>query len=117
MSDAKSTLLAQTRPSSTTAATAYTAAAGTRTEIKKIVIANVTSSAATYRLFHHDSGTTYDQTTALAYDVSLPANSSHVWSATEDDGISMRPGGTVGVQAGTGSAINFSIYGVVQHAR
>lgn len=114
---ARTTLLAQTRPSSTSAATAYTAPAGTRVEVKKIVIANTTGSAVTYRLFHHDTGTTYDQTTALAYDVSVPANSSHVWSAQEDDGIGLRAGGSVGVRTDTNNALTFSIYGVVQVAR
>lgn len=114
---ARTTQLAQTRPSSTTAATAYTAPSGTRVEIKKIVIANVTGSSATYRLFHDDDGTTYDQTTALAYDVSVPANSSHVWSAQEDDGIGLRAGGSVGVRTDTSNALTFTIYGVVQIAR
>lgn len=114
---ARTTLLAQVRPANTTAATAYTAGANTRVEVKKIVIANTTSGAVTYRLFHDDDGTTYDQTTALAYDVSLPANSSHVWSAQEDDGIGLRAGGSVGVLTGTNNALTFSIYGVIQLAR
>lgn len=114
---ARTTLLAQVRPANTTAATAYTAASNTRVEIKKIAIANTTGSAASYRLFHDDDGTTYDQTTALAYDVSVPANSSHVWSATEDDGIGLRAGGSLGVRTDTNNALTFTVYGVVQIAR
>ncbi len=49
---APSSLLAQVRPSNTTAATAFTASL--RTEITRILVANTSASAATLRLFHLD---------------------------------------------------------------
>lgn len=115
--------LAQTRPGSTTAATAFTAVA--RTEITLIVIANTTAAAARARVFHDDDGTTYDQTTAILYDVVVPANSS-LFIAAETLGAgltvnnSKSPGvaaGTIGVRTDTNDALTFTLYGIVQAAR
>ena len=102
-------LLAQTRPSNTTAATAYTAVV--HTEITRIVVCNTTGSAATYRLFHHNSGSTYDQTTALRYDVSIAANAFAEVVSEPGSGIAISKTGTLGVQTGTGSALTFTVYG------
>lgn len=121
--NAPASQLAQTRPANTTAATAFTAVA--RTEITLIVIANTTASAATARLFHDDDGTTYDQTTALLYDVTVPANSSlFITAETLGSGLTVNnsksPGvaaGTIGVRTGTNNALTFTLYGVVQAAR
>ncbi len=67
--------LGQARENSTNAVSVYSPAASTTAVIKTIVIANTSGSAATYRLFLDDNGTTYDASTALAWDVSLPADS------------------------------------------
>lgn len=110
---ASGSLLAQTRPSGTTAATAYTATA--RTEITRLVIANVSGSSATCRLFHDDDGTTYDQTTALLYDATIAGGESLVWGDNPDGaGIIVAPGGTIGVRTGTASAFTFTLYGITQ---
>ena len=103
--------LAQTRPTDTNAATAYTAAL--RSEITRMVIANVTASAATYSICHDDDGTTYDATTALFWEVSIPAHTTDMVDfGGIGGGVMVSPTGSIGVQSGTASAITYSFYGV-----
>ena len=113
MSFASGQLLAQSRPANTSAATAFTASV--RTEITSVVICNTTGSAATFSLYHDDDGTTFDQTTALVYAAAISANTTITVGAEGDGaGIHLTPGGSIGVQSGTSSALTFSIYGVTQ---
>ena len=64
--------LGQHRINSTTATSLYSPGASTTTIIKSIVVCNQ-GAAAVFRLFLDDDGTTYDQTTALYYDVAIAA--------------------------------------------
>lgn len=118
--NAEGKLLAQIRPSGTTAVQAYqsppaVASKGLRTEITLIVICNTTAGSINFSLYHHDSGTTYNQTTALYYATALAANSTlKLDMGTVNGGIAMKPGGTIGVQSSTADALNFSLYGVTQ---
>ena len=106
--------IAQSRPGNTSAATLFTASE-VLTEVMAIFIANTTSSAATFRLFHDNDGTTYSADTALYYDVSIPANSTfELSSGTNGAGISVRPGGSIGIRSGTADALNFTLYGQPQ---
>ena len=68
--------LGQLRPADTTAATLYSPADNTTTIITNIWVCNTTANTPTYRLFVDDNSTTYDQTTAIAYDVAMTANQS-----------------------------------------
>jgi len=75
----------------------------------KLTIANTTGTAATYRICHDEAGTTFDATTALAWDVSLPANT----TVTLSLGIcSNTSGAKISVQNGTGNALTFTLYGM-----
>ncbi len=113
--NAAGTLLAQVRPANTTAATAYTSE-NKVTEITSIIVCNTTGSPVTFRVFHDVQGTTYDQSNALWYDVSLAANASTVLnSESPNGGIFLNPGDSLGVRVGTGNGITFSIYGVVEN--
>lgn len=109
---ASGSLLAQTRPSSTTAATAFTATK--HTEVTRISVCN-SSTATTFGLYHHDTGTTYTQATALFYDAPIAANTT-VFIDVEGNGggIAVSPSGTIGVKTGAANNITFSIYGVTQ---
>ena len=99
------------RPSSTTAATAYTAS--TTTEITRIIICNTTASAAAASVFHDDDGATYSEATALAFGTSIPANGIlEISFDLSGGGIIVSPGGTIGVKTGTSSALTFSVYGI-----
>ena len=100
--------LGQLRPANTTAASLYSPAASTTAIIKTITVANNTGSAATYRIFMDDDGTTYDQSTALFYDISLAANSTDVL----DSFLAMNnSSGNLAVRVGTANAITFTAFG------
>lgn len=108
--------LAQNRPSGTTAVSAFTATL--RTEITAIWIVNTTSAAAKYSLFHDDDGSTFDQTTALAYAAVIPGNSTVMITADQlGGGISVSPDGQLGIQTDTANALTFTVYGVVEMVR
>lgn len=100
--------LGQLRPANTTAASIYSAPASTNTSIQTINIANVTASAASYSIFHDNSGTTYDESTSLYFLISIPGRSStqvDIFAATDNDT------GNFAVQTDTANALNFTIYG------
>ena len=100
--------LGQLRPSNTTAVSIFSPTDRDRCVVRNIIICNTTSSTATYRLFVDEDGTTYDQTTAIAYDVPLLGNTTDVWEVP----IYLHdPAGSVGVQTGTGSALTFTANG------
>ena len=65
--------LGQARENSTNAVSVYSPTSGT-TVIKSIFLANTSGADATFRLFVDDDGTTYDQSTAIAYDVDILAD-------------------------------------------
>ena len=112
---ASGSLLGQSRPANTTAASAFTA--NLRTEITAIYVCNTTGSAVDCRVFHDDDGSTFDQTTALYYDVSIPANDTLVLAAqTANGGITVSDGGQIGVRTATASALTFSLYGITLSA-
>lgn len=107
-------LLAQSRPSGTSAVTVFTGPAA-RTDLTQVIITNTTGSAATFSLYHDDDGTTYDQTTALVYACSISGNTTVIiGSEGAGLGIQLSPGGSIGIQSGTSNACTFSIYGVTQ---
>lgn len=109
-------LLAQIRPGVTTAVTALTAKM--LTEVKKIVICNTTGAPASYSVFHHDTGTTFDQTTALFYATVLAANTTAIVNAEDaSGGIAVANAGAIGVQSSVISALTFTFYGSTQQAR
>lgn len=100
--------LAQLRPSDTNAASLVSPARLHTLEVETVVVCNTTGSAVTFRLFHDDDGTTYDQSTALQYDAALPANS----SVSFEVGIEMNnSNGNLAVRSSSGNAITFTAYG------
>lgn len=117
MTFASGSQLAQSRPSGTSAVTLYTATM--RTEITALVICNTTGSSANYSVYHHNTGTTFDATTALAETVALPANTftTIFVSNTPGCGLTVSNGGAIGIKSGTGNAITFSLYGVTETRR
>lgn len=107
--------LAQTRPANTTAAEAF-ADADNRFEITRIHIACVGTTGATFRLFHDDAGgSTFDQTTALYYDVAIAAGGYFEWEAPAPGcGIVVARGGQIGVRTSLANELTFTLYGVAQ---
>ena len=113
---ARGQLLGQLAPADTTAAALVTAAV--RTEITTLIIANVTGTAATCRVFHDEAGTTYALGNALLYDVSVPANTTlFVEAGSAFAGLTLQATDTLGVRTGTANALTFSAYGTRETAR
>lgn len=107
------TLLAQVVPP--TAATPVTGFTGDLpvTEVTTIFVCNTTGSTVSFSIYHDDSGTTYNNTTALYRLVNLAANSTtKVEFHGAGGGIAVRNGGTIGLETSTDAALTFSIYGV-----
>lgn len=102
-------LLDQDNIASTSVTTVYTVPAATATIIKEIVLANTTSSAATFSIYRVPNGGSAAATNSIMEDVSVAANSTVVY------GLSMvmdTVGDFIAVQQGTTSAICHTISGV-----
>jgi hypothetical protein len=110
-------LLAQIRPVGTTAVTLLTVPTGgrgVRYAISRIQVANTSAGAATWRLFHDDDGTTYDETTALFWDSSVSVGQVASNQAVSPfSAIFMKPGATLGFRSSVGNALTVSVYGTV----
>lgn len=113
---APASLLAQVSPGTTGAVTAFVATL--RTEIKRIVVCKTNSDSGAYSIYHDDDGTTYNASTALYLNKTLAGSTTDLIDAHDEGaGISLSPGGSLGVQSASASAMTFSIYGVTQVGR
>ena len=99
--------LGQLRPADTNAASLYSPT-GESAIIKSLIICNTTATAATFRIFLDDDGTTYDQTTALFYDTNINGNETveidTYWPMNNS-------AGNLAVRTGTSSALTFTAFG------
>lgn len=106
------TVLGQSRPAGTSAVSLYTVASKVQAELLCLFIANTTGSAATYSVYVHNTGTTWDQTTAIAYDLPIPANSTATVNFSDGGGFPLIvSGGSIGIKTGTGNALTFTLIG------
>ena len=81
-------------------------------------IANNTGSGVAYRVHHDQAGTTYDESNALYFDVTLAANTTTVITNGEiGTNITIEPTASIGSRSATGDALTFSLYGIVAAAR
>lgn len=117
MTFASGSQLAQSRPSNANTATLFTATLGT--EITSLVIANTSNASATYSVYHDNDGTSYDESTALYFGVSLGANTSTVVLPSQGPGtgFTVASGGSIGIKSGTGNALTYTLYGVTEARR
>lgn len=100
--------LGQLRPANTTAASIYSPGTGVTAIIKTIVICETAGTGATARVFVDDDGTTYDESTALFWDVPIPANSTITLTeliAMDDEN------GNLAVRTDTANALTFTAFG------
>jgi len=101
--------LGQLRPADTTAASLYSPGASTTTIIKSITVTETSGSAVTFRIFIDDDGTTYDETTALYWDIALQADTTvqidTFWPMNNSSG-------NLAVRTSSNSAITFTAFGV-----
>ncbi len=100
--------LGQLRPANTTAASLYSPASSTTTIAYSLIVCNTSGASAKYRIFHDDNGTTYDQTTALFYDIALAADTTDVIEIKISANDST---GNIAVRTDTNSALTFTLYG------
>ena len=102
--------LGQARENSTNAVSVYSPGASEEVIIKSVIVANTSGSAATVRIFHDDDGTTYDESTALAWDVNIPADS--VWD--REVTLCMNDStGNLAYRSSVANALTITAYGVV----
>jgi len=69
-------VLGQSNPAATTATTLYTVPASTQAVVSTIVIANLTSSAATFRISIRPAGAAQTNAMYVAYDITVGASDS-----------------------------------------
>ena len=101
--------LAQLRPADGTAASLYSPPPGVRAEIQTIIVTNSDAGTALYGLFHDEDGTTYDESTAISWEISKATNLTDVISLTL---WMTNPAGNFAVQTNTASAFTFTLYGI-----
>tara|TARA_R110000751_G_scaffold25855_2_gene69720 strand:+ start:149 stop:496 length:348 start_codon:yes stop_codon:yes gene_type:complete len=108
-------ILAQSRPSSTSATSAYAIAAHNRAEIRKIVVSNTSLNPATFRIFHDEDGTTYDETTSLFWDI--PIDNGETVSLEEHFWMDGRKSGNFAVRSSASNALTFTVYGAEEKVK
>ena len=99
-------VLGQVNPAATTATTAYTVAAATEAIVSSIVVANQAATAGTYRVAVRPDGDTLAAEHYLAYDISLPANTSDTLTL----GVTMDATDVITVYASS-TDFSFNIFG------
>jgi len=103
--------LAALRPDGTTAVELFEA--NLPTEVTAIFVTNVSGNSRTFRIYHAAAGGSYDQDTALYYDVTIAANTTTVIQSNTPNGlISLEDGDLIGVRSSAADDLNFTLYGV-----
>ena len=99
-------VLGQVNPAATTATTAYTVPVATEAIVSSIVVANQAATAGTYRVAVRPDGDTLAAEHYLAYDSSLPANTSDTLTL----GVTMDATDVITVYASS-TDFSFNIFG------
>lgn len=99
-------VLGQVNPSATTATTLYTVPSAKSTVISTLVVANLSSSAATYRIAIRPAGATLATNQYIAYDVALSASDSTALTL----GITLATTDVVTIYASSAN-VNFTAFG------
>jgi glucose-6-phosphate dehydrogenase assembly protein OpcA len=99
-------VLGQSNPSATTATTLYTVPSATQAVISTVVVANLTSTAATFRIAVRVAGATLANSQYVAYDVTVGASDSTALTL----GITMGATDVLTVYASTAN-LTFTAFG------
>ena len=94
---------------STTATSIYSPAADTETVIKQITICNTTNNIVTLSLYRDDDGTTYDTTTAIKYQVDVPAKATEQWDVYY---CMNNSAGNIAIEAGATNSLCVTLDGI-----
>lgn len=100
-------ILGQVRPSDTNNANLYTVPSLTSAIVSTLHIANVTSGAATARIFVRNNGAAASEANAVAYDVEIAGNSLFAMTT----GLTLAAGDIITVRSSTGNALAFHLFG------
>jgi glucose-6-phosphate dehydrogenase assembly protein OpcA len=99
-------VLGQSNPAATTVTTLYTVPSATSAVVSSLTVANISSSATTFRVAVRPAGATLANQHYLAYDASLPANDTTILTL----GLSLAATDVVTVYAGSAN-VAFNLYG------
>ena len=99
-------VLGQSNPAATTATTLYTVPASTQAVISTIVIANLTATAATFRIAVRPAGATLANSQYIAYDITVGASDSTALTL----GVTMNTTDVLTVYASTAN-LTFTAFG------
>lgn len=100
--------LGQLRPAAATPTSIYSPAANTETLVHNVIVCNTSASSAKYSIFADDNGTTYDESTALAFEIVLAAKTTELFEVKicMDDST-----GNLAVESDITDAITFTANG------
>jgi hypothetical protein len=99
--------LGQQAPANTSNADVYTVPSATEAIISSIFICNTTSTATTFRIFQRIDGAAAGVANAIAYDQTIPANS----TTTIESKITMNAADVLTVRSGTSNSLTFTVNG------
>ena len=99
-------VLGQSNPAATTATTLYTVPAATEAVVSTIVIANLTATAATFRIAIRPNGAALANSQYIAYDITVGASDSTALTL----GITMDAADVITVYASTAN-LTFTAFG------
>ena len=99
-------VLGQSNPSATTATTLYTVPSSTQAVVSTIVIANLTATAATFRIAVRVAGATLASSQYVAYDITVGASDSTALTL----GITLNATDVITVYASTAN-LTFTAFG------
>lgn len=114
---AKGRQLAQLRPDNTLYNTLIAGGGqdGPRIEITRIHVVNTNSTSTFWRLCHDVDGTTFDESTAIYWDIPIAGDTTEVIDAQHPGGgIALGKSGALGLLIGLANAITVTVYGVVE---
>lgn len=100
-------ILGQNHLTDTNLTDCYTVPASTEAVISTIILANITSSATTFRVALRPDGNSISDSMYIAYDVPLAAND----STTLTLGLTLNAADVVSVRAGDANAVSVNISG------
>jgi glucose-6-phosphate dehydrogenase assembly protein OpcA len=99
-------VLGQSNPAATTATTLYTVPSATQAVVSTIVVANLTATAATFRIAVRIAGATLANSQYVAYDITVGASD----STTITLGLTLGAADVITVYASTAN-VTFSAFG------
>lgn len=102
-------ILGQAAPTNTSNVNLLTVDSGQHEIVSTLVIANVTGSSATARVFARPGGTAAATSNAIMYDVTIAANSTNAFTL----GIALEHTDIITVQSSVGNALTFTAFGVI----